>query len=193
VAGMLPFAAMTSGAAQEIAVCVFGEAFRPAAIPLSILIFGSVGFVTISVVTAILTAAGRPRWTVALTAPLVLASIAGNLYLIPLLGGFGAALVTTSVGAIGALASVVTVQRFWGVSIPTATLVRTLLISAGAYALAAFWPVSGLLFLTLKLCVISALILLGFFALREFTPLELSAMRAFFRRQVAQAQNPSSL
>jgi O-antigen/teichoic acid export membrane protein len=193
VTGMLPFAAMTSGAAQEIAVCVFGETFRPAAIPLALLIVGSVGFVAISVVTAILTAAGRPRSTVMLTAPLVFASIAGNLWLIPRMGTLGAATVTTIVGGIGALAAVVTLHRLWDVGVPTATLARSLVISAGAYVSAATWPVTGFLFLALKLSVIGVAVLLGFFALGEFNATELNGLRTMFRRQAALNEDASPL
>lgn len=192
VVGMLPFAAMTSGAAEEIAVSVFGETFRPAAIPLAVLMVGSVGFVAISVATAILTAAGKPRWTVVLTAPLVLLSIAGNLWLIPKMGTLGAALVTTLVGGIGALAAIVTVRHLWGVGLPMATLARSLLISVIAYVLAAGWPVTGVLFLVLKLSAIGLMVLLGFFALGEFSTAELGAARAMFRRRAAFAQDPRS-
>ena len=190
VAGMLPFAAMTSGAAEEIAVCVFGETFRPAATPLALLIVGSVGFVAISVATAILTAAGKPRWTVLLTAPLIPLSIAGNIWMIPKFGTLGAALVTTLVATVGALTAVATVRRFWQISIPTATLARSLLISAGAYALAAAWPASTLLLLTLKLSAIGVLILFGFYALGEFNAAELDSARALFRRQPALVPQP---
>jgi len=190
---MLPFAAMTSGAAEEIAVCIFGETFRPAATPLAVLIVGSVGIVAISVATAILTAAGKPRWTVLISAPLVLASIAGNIWLIPKFGALGAALVTTLVATVGALTAVATVRRFWQISIPTATLARSLLISVGAYVLGAVWPVSTLLLLTLKLSAIGVLILFGFYALGEFDAAELNSARALFRRQPGLAPHPPSV
>lgn len=190
VIGILPFAALTSGAAEEIAVRVFGETFRPASTPLAVLIFGSVGFLAISVATAILTAAGKPRWTVLITAPLVPASIAGNIWMIPKFGTLGAALVTTLVATVGALTAVATVRRFWQISIPTATLARSLLISAGAYVLAAAWPASTLLLLTLKLSAIGVLILFGFYALGEFNAAELASARALFRRQPALVPQP---
>jgi O-antigen/teichoic acid export membrane protein len=190
VIGMLPFAALTSGVAEEIVVCVFGGAFQPASTVLAVLIFGSVGFLGISVATAILTVAGKLRWTVLITAPLVLASIAGNIWLIPKFGVLGAALVTTLVASVGALTAVATVRRFWQISIPTATLARSLLISVGAYALGVVWPVSTLLLLTLKLSAISVLILFGFYVLGEFSVAELDAVGAFFRRQPVVAHPP---
>ena len=190
VIAALPFAAMTSGAAQEIVVCIFGETFRPSAVPLSFLALSSVCFVTISVATAILTAAGKPRWTVLLTAPLVPLSIVGNLWLIPGMGPFGAALVTTAVGGIGALAAALTVHRLWDLSLPLGTLTRSILISAIAYALAASWPANGVLFLGLKLAVIGLTILLGFLALREFSAAELKALRAMWQQQFGVRERP---
>jgi O-antigen/teichoic acid export membrane protein len=145
------------------------------------------------VATAILTAAGRPTWTVLLTAPLVFASVAGNLWLIPKMGPLGAALVTSLVGGMGALAAVMTVYGVWGVGVPIATFVRSLLISAIAFALAATWPVSGFFFLAAKLSAIGLLVPFGFFVLGEFNAAELGAARAVFRRQIALAQNRPSL
>lgn len=190
VIGMLPFAALISGAAGEIAVSVFGGTFRAASTPLAILIIGSVSFLAISVATAILTAAGKPRWTVLITAPLVPASIAGNIWLIPKFGVLGASLVTTVSATIGAVTAVATLRRFWQMSIPTATLARSLLISAGAYALGAAWPVSTLLLVTLKLSANGVLILFAFYALGEFSAAERDAARALLRRKPALASHP---
>ena len=185
VAGMLPFAAIISGAAEEIAVGIFGKSFRPAAAPLAILIIGSIGFVAISVATAILTAAGKPRWTVLLTAPLVPLIIAGNLWLIPGFGPPGAAMVTSVVGGVGALAAISAVNGKAGIDLPVGTFARSFLIGAGAYVLAAVWPAPNFLFLLPKLAVISLLVLFGFFVLGEFNAAELAAAGATIRRRVA--------
>ena len=59
---LLPFAGMTAGMSHEIVDFVFGPLFAPAAPLLSLLIFGALAMVMIAVVTAILTAAGKPKW-----------------------------------------------------------------------------------------------------------------------------------
>jgi O-antigen/teichoic acid export membrane protein len=192
VIGMLPFAALISGAAEEIAVCVFGEAFRPSAIPIAILVVGSVGLVTISVATAILTAAGMPRLTVLLAAPLVVLSVVGNFWLIPRMGSTGAALVTTFVSMAGGIAAVITLHRIWAVEVPMLTLGRSLLISAACYTLATAWPTSGFWLLTAKLSAIGGLIVLAFVALGEVTASEISAARTLFARRAAMADEPPS-
>ncbi|AFY96579.1 lipopolysaccharide biosynthesis protein [Chamaesiphon minutus] len=68
---MLPFAGMNAGAAPEIVQFIFGKPFLPAAPVLAVLIFGAIALAMISVTTAILTAAGKPNWTLMLAAPLV--------------------------------------------------------------------------------------------------------------------------
>jgi len=79
----LPFAGLAAGAAPDIAEVLFGPAFVPAAPPMALLIFAAVALVIVSVVTAILTAAGKPGWTFALTGPPVPLALAGHLLLIP--------------------------------------------------------------------------------------------------------------
>ena len=108
------------------------------------------------------------------------------------MGSLGAATVTTVVGGVGALVAMVTLQRLWEVRVPTATLARSLLISAGAFFLAAAWPATGFLFLTLKLSAIGLAVLFGFFAFGEFNLAELAALRAMFRAQGALNQDRSS-
>jgi O-antigen/teichoic acid export membrane protein len=125
VIGMLPFAAIISGSAAEVCGAVFGNAFRAAGVPLSLLIFGSVCFAAIGVATAILIAFGRIGTTVGLTAPLVGLAVVAQVVLIRLLGVVGAALATTLVASIGGLAAVVVLNRVAGLPIPTATFARS--------------------------------------------------------------------
>jgi O-antigen/teichoic acid export membrane protein len=149
---------------------------------LALLIFGSVGFVAIAVATAILIANGRTGTTVGVTLPLVIVALVGHLMLIPSLGLFGAALVTTTVGMIGAVAAIIVVELSWKIKIPVATLLRGLLISAGAYLVASVWPASGLASVSLKLLVLGALVPAAFFVLGEFDASERRAIFAAFRR-----------
>jgi len=132
------------------------------------LIFGALALVMIGVTTAILTAAGRPGWIFALTGPLLPLALVGHLVMIPRLGMVGASLVTATSAGLGAAATVLAVHRCWRILPPFGTLVRSVLICAGAYALAALWPAPGLL-LACKLPVIGLLIGLAFLLLGEFS------------------------
>src|ERR1700736_6551304 len=187
---MLPFAAIISGAATDISIAVFGEPFRMAGVPLALLIFASVGFVTIAVATAILIAGGKTGTTVALTAPLVLAALGGHLLLIPSLGMYGAAVVTTGVSALGAVAALVVIDLTRRVKIPVATFLRSALISVGAYLAASAWPGSGFIPVTMKLSVLAAIVPAAFFLLGEFDASERRAIIRTFRRRPVAPQHP---
>ena len=177
VVGLLPFAALTAGAAPEIVDLILGSSFSAAAPLLAVLIFGALALLMISVTTAILTAAGRPGWTFALTGPLVPLAIIGHLLLIPRFGAIGASAVTALGAGLGALASVLAVHRLWRVLPPIATLLRSGLVAVVAYAVARLWPTPGLLFLV-KIPAIGILIVLAFLLLGELNAREMGVARA---------------
>jgi O-antigen/teichoic acid export membrane protein len=187
--GLLPIAAMVSGAAAEIVSLFFGPRFEPAASLLAVLIFGAVAFVMISVAMAIVTAVGEPRLTLVLSAPLIPLAVVGHLVLIPRFGSLGAAFVTTLCAGLGALAAVLAVYRLWGIAPPVRTLGRSVLVSVLAFALAVLWPTAGLLVLV-KLAVIGIVIVLTYLVLREFSAGEIALARSFVGWGTAPAQRP---
>lgn len=178
VLGLLPLAAVIAGAAPELVALFFGARYEPAGLLLAMLIFAAAAGVMISVATAILTAAGRPGATFTLTGPLVPLAIIGHLVLIPRFGSLGAASVTVVCAVLGALAALFGVYRVWNISPPPKTLARSVLVSVLVYALAAFWPVSGLLTLA-KLVLLGVLMVLTFLALGEFSADEIALARSF--------------
>jgi O-antigen/teichoic acid export membrane protein len=189
VLGLLPIAAMVAGAAPEIVSLFFGLRFEPAASLLAVLIFGAVAFVMISVAMAIVTAAGEPRLTLVLSAPLVPLAVVGHLVLIPRFGSLGAAFVTTLCAGLGALACVLVVYRLWSILPPIGTLGRSALVSVLAYVLALLWPAAGLLVLV-KLAVIGVVIVLTYLVLREFSAEEIALARSFLGWAAAPTQRP---
>jgi O-antigen/teichoic acid export membrane protein len=178
---LLPLAAITAGAAPEIVGLLFGEEFLAAAAPLRLLIFGSLALLLLAVTSCVLTAAGKPRWTLYVAGPLVACAAAGHLFLIPRAGVAGAAFVTASLACAAALVAVGLVHRLWGITPPSATLWRTAFVSVLTYKLVALLPVQGLL-LVPKLLALS-FVALGALALSgEFAAAELGAARGLFRR-----------
>ena len=184
IIGLLPFAGLAAGAASEVVSAIFGPDFLPAAPLLAVLIFGALALVMIAVTTAILTAAGKPGWTFVLTGPLLPLALAGHLVMIPRLGMIGASLVTTLLAGLGAVATVLAVHRCWRIFPPWETLMRSLLISGGAYVLAVLWPAPGML-LVFKLPVIGLLISLSFLLLGEFSAAEIALARSLVHWRVA--------
>jgi O-antigen/teichoic acid export membrane protein len=185
--GLVPFAGLSAGAAGEIVEWLFGPPFSGAAPLLAVLMFAALAGVIIVVVTAILTAVGRPGGTIVFTGPLVPLAIAGHLLLIPGLGALGAALVSLSVSWIGALMAVLTVYRLWHILPPTGTLWRSVLAGGAAYALAALWPTPGFLLLV-KLPTIGLLIPLLFVGLGELNAGEFRNVRSLIRWSTAPAE-----
>lgn len=174
---LLPFAGLSAGAAPEIVRFVFGAAFLPAAPLLALLMFGAIALAMISVTTAILTAAGKPNWTLALTAPLVPLAIAGDWIAIPRLGAVGAAGVTVAVATSGAVAAVLVIYRLWQILPPMRSLLRSLLLCGVANWLASVWAVP-IAWLLLKLATVALAILLGLLLSGELNEREQSQLRS---------------
>lgn len=177
---LLPFAGMAAGAAYEVVVVIYGPVFSPAAPVLALLITGKMAMVMVSIVTVIVLAADRPRWAFVLAGPMLLLAVVGHALLIPRLGAIGAAMVTSTLEWLGALLSLVAVYRVWRISPPRGTVLRSVLLSGLAYAMAAAWS-SPDLWLIPELLVIMAMIPLGFWLLGEFDRAEIAAVGAFVR------------
>ncbi len=179
VIGLLPFVAIVGGAAPEIVGWIFGPAFSPAGRLLSLLVFGTLAVNLISVTTAILTAAGHPRWTLVLTGPLVPLAVVSHFYVIPRFGALGAAFVTTSLAVFGAFLSVFLVKFLCQIPTPRATFLRASLASIAAYSFAHFWPTPGP-FVLVKLGVIGLLVLFPLLFLEGLKGGELALLRDLF-------------
>jgi O-antigen/teichoic acid export membrane protein len=189
VIGLLPLVCIIAGAAPEVVGFVFGSRFLPVAPLLSVLIVGALARSFITVTTTILTAAGKPSWTSALTAPLVPLAIVGHLLLIPRFGPLGAASVTTLLSGLGGFAGFLAVHRLWGVLPPGATVLRSVLLSVPAYTAAVVWPAAGPM-LFVKLSALGLMVVLGFLVLGEFNSVEIALARSLLSWRVLSEQKP---
>jgi len=179
VVALLPFVGMVAGAADEIVSLIFGTKFASAAPLLTVLLFAGLATMMIGVTDTILIAAGKPRWTLALTGPLLPAAIVGHFIMIPRFGALGAAGVTASVACFGAIAGVLAVRHVWQILPPITTSLRSVLLSGLAFSLAVVWPTAGFLVL-LKLPIIGIFILSGYLLLGEFRTQEIDLLRSLF-------------
>ena len=186
---MLPFAGMTAGCSTEVIRAIFGGAFLPAGPVLAVLIFGAVAMVLMSVSTAILTAAGKPRLTFALAGPLPIIALASHLFMIPRFGMTGASLVTAITACVAAIVSSLVVASFWQLVLPLRTLGRSIVVSLMAYVLAGMWATDTAL-LTLKLAGVTVAIVSAFVLLGEFSANEIATVRAMMRRRIASEPAP---
>jgi O-antigen/teichoic acid export membrane protein len=169
---LLPFASLVAGAAAQIVNLMYGAAFLPTAPLLAWLIFGALALTAVGVCETLLTAAGKPGWTLPLTAPLLPAAALAHWLFIPRGGAVSAAAVTTMAAALGALACLTAVVHVWRIRPPFRTAARSMLISIVAFALARSWPL-GAVALLLKLTLLALGIVLAFLALGELTTDEL--------------------
>jgi O-antigen/teichoic acid export membrane protein len=165
---LLPIAAITAGASEEIVTFALGVKFLPAAPLLAVLILGAFAMMFVSVGLILFTASGNPRWSVFLAGPLVVIVFFAHLIVIPLLGAIGAALVSCGGAMLCALTALTIIARQWRIVLPFHTCWRSLVVCTIAYGAALAWPTSSFG----VLCKLPLLFLgcLGLFAvLGEFT------------------------
>ena len=179
---LCPIPALAAGASAGIVRLVFGAGFGPAAPLIGPLLFAAVAVVLIAVCTSILTAANRPGLAAAFTAPMPLVAGLGYLAIIPRYGTLGAAQVTLVTAVVAALALWVAVFRICRALPPPATVLRSALVSVTVYAAAGLWSASGAPVLA-ELALFVPAIVLALAALGEFTPEELAAWRAWWKRE----------
>ena len=103
---LIPVAAIIVGAAPEIVEIVFGSAFIPAELLLSLLIVGGVANVMFTLALTVMTADGHPGRTVLFTVPFIPLALVGHLIMIPRFGQLGAAIVTVGVSLLSASVAV---------------------------------------------------------------------------------------
>ncbi|MGZ8154953.1 MAG: lipopolysaccharide biosynthesis protein [Burkholderiales bacterium] len=183
VLGMLPFAAMASGASHEVVSLVFGPEFESAAPLLQWLIFSKVVAVLITIAFIIVIVAGRPALTLLVAAPMLALALPGHLLLVPRFGSLGAAWVTATLEFAGALLALCMIYGSSRVLPPKSTAGRTVLVAGAAWVAAAFWPTSGW-WTVGKLGLIATGIAIGYALLGEFSARELAWARSRLPRRM---------
>jgi O-antigen/teichoic acid export membrane protein len=183
---LVPFAALVAGAAPQIVQLLYGPTYLPTSPMLAWLVFGALALTVVAVCGSLLTAAGRPGWTLPLIAPLLPAAALTEWALIPRYGAVSAATATSVAAMAGALACLAGVAHIWQVRLPLRTITRSALVAVMAFALGALWPAAGAALL-LKLVLACATITVGFLLLGELTRDELCQLRALTRRDSLKA------
>jgi O-antigen/teichoic acid export membrane protein len=179
---LLPLAGLVAGEASEIASLIYGRTFLPAGQLVAMLIFAAMAIMMISINTVILTAAGRPGWTIALTGPLVPLAFGANLVLVPRFGAAGAAAATTALAWLGAGMTTLAVYRQLAVYPSPVTMLRATLVTLLIYFLSSFWNSSGV-WLMVELSAMTAVIFVCMVLLGEFTGMDLAFVRSLLSRE----------
>jgi O-antigen/teichoic acid export membrane protein len=137
----------------------------------------------VAVTTNILTAAGKPAWTLHASWPLLIAVPAGHLVFIPLAGSVGAAAITTTFAIVWAIVTASLVHKLWRIAPPAGTLRRSAVACVPAYMIASLLPASGLL-LVLKLAAVGLFVVAALLLLGEFSEGEIGAVRTTLRHRL---------
>jgi len=181
---LLPVVAIIAGSAPDLIALIFGPKFLAAAPLLSLLIFAALALLMIAVTTSVMTAAGKPDWTLHVAWPLLACALLGHFILIPVAGAMGAALVTTFFAIAGALVTMVLIHRLWRIAPSARTLWRCVVVCASSYIIAATFPAATWLSLALKLAGAGLFVIVALWLLGEFSAKEISAVHATLRRNV---------
>ncbi|HSP06042.1 MAG TPA: oligosaccharide flippase family protein [Acidobacteriota bacterium] len=177
---LLPLASIIAGSATEIVRLFFGKEFLPAGSQVAWLIFAAIGVAAISIHSSVLTVSQRPMWTLGLVGPVLLLSVPAYMAVIPTYGAVGAAAVTTAASVLGAAVTAAACYSLWRVLPPIGTVLRTVLISAAAWVVAAQWHTPGLT-VVLKDCLLGVATMTAYAATGEVRSEEFRAMRSLFQ------------
>ncbi len=139
VVALIPFIALAASAAVPIVSVVYGKEFVAAGPVLAVLIFAAMALLMISVVTAILTAAGCPSLTAMLVTPMLPISAVGYGVFVPRFAEMGACWVNLLAALLGALAALGALYKIWQIAPPVMTLLRSAIASGVMYALGLHW------------------------------------------------------
>ncbi len=175
---LLPFAGLAAGAGSEITGLIFGPAFAAAGVLFAWQIFAVVALVMLNTCASILVAIGRPAQILYFALPLIISGVVTNALVIPVWQAEGAVVAMTACATLGTVIALVVVGRTWQIWPSLVSLARCTALTAVVLALSASWPTPGA-WLLVKLAILSALAIGGFFLLREFTAREVALIRSF--------------
>ncbi len=163
---LLPILLFLAAAPHEVMELVYSEQYMAAAEALAILIFG-ISFITVfSVLTTVVTGAGRPKTALAMVMVLVPLDIVLNLVLIPRYALRGAALATTITCFLGMFIALIYVRTKFGPLLSFRSFIGIILASSLFYFGPHFFPIAGP-FLVLEGLILSVLYVLALLTIKE--------------------------
>ncbi len=187
---LFPFIALFAGAAPELVTLVFGERFLDTAPLVTWLSLGFFANFVLSFTAVTLAAMDRPGAIAVFTLPMLIASAAGSLTLVPRIGAIGAA-TTTMLTQWGAMAaSLLLLHRRSGVTPEMPIVLRVIPLAVLAFALASLWRVPGLWAIP-QLLALSVLVLLLLFAVRLVTRDDINFLRSLVKQPPVNARTAS--
>jgi len=177
---LLPVFATLSGAAGEVAVLLYGEAFAPAGPIVAVLVPASVLLSLSAVQASLLVALDRPRLTLALTIPALAVALTGYVLLAPRFGAIGVAWGTFLGALCGVACGAALSRRHALLRVPLASATRAVVVAAAVYVCAVAWPTPGS-YVVLKLAALAAAVPAALALLGELDLGERASLAALVR------------
>jgi len=135
----LPFAALVAGSGDKLLDFVYPAKYAVAWAPLALLIFSMSGLALLSVLTAALTAAGKPRVSMLIIMGCVVTQVALGTLLIPRYQMLGTAVANLTTVSVGVVACSVLVKRTFGEVLELSRVLKATAISLVIGGTLSFW------------------------------------------------------
>jgi O-antigen/teichoic acid export membrane protein len=164
---LAPPAAILAASAPEIVALVFGPQYLSGIRVFQCLILAGLMSAAIAVGSSLLVAAGKPRWTLGVAAPLPVIAIVAHVWVIPRFGPVGAAWVTMCCAGLGAALTLAAVRLSWTIAPSPMSVLTSAALAVVGGTVAAAWTTPGPLVVA-KLATLCAGVLIFLAASGEF-------------------------
>ena len=165
IALIIPSVALAAATSQELVALFFSREFLPSAQALTILMVGLGALAFYLLLANIAAGAGKAKFTLTITAGMILVSALIGSFTIPRFGLIGAASQTTITAIIGFIILATYTFRTFKIPIPTRSTANIVIATAVAIAPTYVWKASGLFlpiqYVVLYIVYVLALVILG--------------------------------
>ena len=178
---LAPIVLLISSTSAQLVNIVYPAVYSPAALPLSILIFGLGFFALFNISTAVISGSGKPKVSMIVAVAMLICAIVLNFTLIPIYGMVGAALATTAASFIAMVLSIIYVYIRFSAVMSLKSFFRIAIAALAVYAVSFFIVLDGIL-LILTYAVLIAVYFGLLAVMREFTNKDLAVFMKLISR-----------
>jgi O-antigen/teichoic acid export membrane protein len=178
---LVPLTLVVAASSSGLVSLIYSSVYKPAGVPLGILILGESFFALFAVLTTVISGSGKPGISMLLSLLILLVDFISNQILVPLWGMEGAALSTGISSVIGLSIAAFYVYRQHGVLTPASSTARILLASSLLFVAVSYMKPEGL-WLIFVYILAGAVYLLLLFLLKEIKPRDLERFNRLIKR-----------
>lgn len=176
---MIPLTALLAGSAPDLIQAVYGEQFSSTVGIFYFVSFASISMLFIWMATGILTSTNKQKVLLYFSLPMVPLAFIGHYFLVPHWNGLGSGFVTLSISTATAVMLSSYILKQWDLILPAVkSLTKSIATSIIIFFIASLWSTTGF-WVLLKLGLLSLLILIILWLLKELTEKEIEFIRTF--------------